>query len=49
MNLVAKQKRLTDRTQTYYKGERGVGRDKLEVWDEQTTIYKTDKEQGPLV
>ena len=34
------------RKQTYgYKGERGLGRDKLEVWDEQTTIYKTDKEQ----
>ena len=32
------------------KGKRG-GRDKLGVWDQQihTTIYKTDKKQGPTV
>ena len=31
------------------KGERRWGRDKLGLWDWQiqTTIYKTDKQQGP--
>ena len=30
---------------------KGVGRDKLGVWSLQiqTTIYKTDKEQGPTI
>ena len=33
------------------KGERGVGRDKLGVWDyhRHTTIYKIDNQQGPTV
>ena len=36
---------------TVTKGERTWGRDKLEVWDQQiqTTIYKTDKKQGPTI
>ena len=50
MNLVAEQKRLTDIENKHgYKGERGLGRDKLVVWDEQTSLYKTDKEQGSIV
>ena len=33
------------------KGERGRGRDKLGVWDEQiyTTIYKIDNQQRPNI
>ena len=33
------------------KGERGEGRDKLEVWDKQiqTTIHKIDKQLGYTV
>ena len=33
------------------KGERGWGRDKLGVWDQQmqTTVQKIDKQQGPNV
>ena len=50
MNLFTKQKQ-THRPRNKFmvtKGEGGVGRDKLEVWDQQmhTTIYKIDKQQG---
>ena len=53
MNLFTKQKQTYRyRKQTYgYQRGKVVGREKLGVWDQQiqTTIYKTDKQQGPTV
>ena len=53
MNVFTKQKQThRKRRQTYgYQEERGLGRDKLGVWDQQiqTTIYKIEKQQGPTV
>ena len=50
MNLFTKQNRFTDIENKFMviKGKRGW-KDKLGVWDQQiqTTIYKTDKQQGP--
>ena len=53
MNLFTKQKqthRLRKQTYGYQRGK-GRGRDKLGIWKEHmnTTIYKTDKQQGPTV
>ena len=53
MNLFMKQKQThRHRKQTYgYQRGKGVGGDKLGVWDQQiqTTMYKIDKQQGPTV
>ena len=54
MNLFTKQKqthRCKKKTPMVTKGERGGGRDKLGVWDQQIQIiiYKVDKQQGPTV
>ena len=54
VNLFTKQKQTHRCRKQYYgyqTGRSGEGRDKLGVWDEQihTTIYKTDKQQGPTV
>ena len=52
MNLSTKQKQThRHRKQTYGYPRGKGGRDKLGVWDEQihTTVYKTDKQQGPTV
>ena len=41
----------TQKTNLVTKGERGWGKDKLGVWDQQiqTTICKINKQQGPTV
>ena len=52
MNLLIKQKQThRHRKQTYGYQREKEGRDKLSVWNQQTqtTIYKTDKQQGPTV
>ena len=47
------QNRLTDRENKFkgYQRGKGVGRDKLEVWDQQiqTTIHKIDRQQGSTI
>ena len=45
------QNRLTDTGNSDYPREKGVGRDKLWIWDWQIqiTIYKIDKQQCPTV
>ena len=53
MILFTKQKQThRHRKQTYgYQRGKGVGRDKLGVWEQQiqATIYKIHKQQGPTV
>ena len=50
-NLFRKQKQTHRHTKQTYGYQRGKGRDKLGVWDQQiqTTTYKIDKQQGPTV
>ena len=51
MDLFTKQKQTHRHRKQTYGYQRGGGRDKSGVWDQQipTTIYKTDKQQGPTV
>ena len=51
MNLFTKQKQIHRHRKQTYGYQRGKVGDKLGVWDEDihTTIYKTDKQQGPTV
>jgi len=51
MKLFTKQKQKhRNRNQTYiYQRGNWCGCDKLEAWDKQMQIYKTEKQQGPSV
>ena len=51
MNLFTKWKQVTDIQNKPTVTKEKVGRDKLALWDENThtAIYKTDKQQGPIV
>ena len=43
--------RQRKQTYTYWTGKGGWAKGKLQVWDQQieTTVYKTDKQQGPTM
>ena len=54
MNLFTRQEQTRRHRKSsygYQRGQREGGEDRLRVWDEHihTTIYKIDKQQGPIV